>query len=120
MILTARNYSVPSVLQFFVLMCLLLVVVPLSNANDKADERMRFADGLYARGMHKLAVKEYVGFLQDNPASTNIAAAYFRLGECYRNLGNLPEAEKSYRTVFNKYRKGKYGLRAGCKRADQL
>ena len=118
MIFSARVYSSSSILSFLVLACMLVVIVPVSSAGDKADERMQFADGLYARGMHKLAVKEYVGFLQDNPSSTNIAAAYFRLGECYRNLGNLPEAEKSYRTVFNKYRKGKYGLRAGCKRAD--
>jgi TolA-binding protein len=92
--------------------------VAVASAGNKENERMQFADGLYARGMHKLAIKEYNGFLQDNPNSTNLAAAYFRLGECYRNLGNLKDAEKSYRVVFNKYRKSKYGLRAGCKRAD--
>ena len=118
MIFPARTSSAPSFSHFLIIVCMLLVTIPASNAGAKAGERMQFADGLYARGMHKLAVKEYVGFLQDNPASTNVAAAYFRLGECYRNLGNLPEAEKSYRMVFNKYRKGKYGLRAGCKRAD--
>ena len=118
MISAVRVLSASSVLRFLLIACILLVAAPVSSAGDKADERMRFADGLYARGMHKLAIKEYVGFLQDNPASTNIAAAYFRLGECYSKLGNLQDAEKSYRMVFNKYRKGKYGLRAGCKRAD--
>lgn len=96
-----------------------LLLCGRGSAGDLSEtDRLRFADGLYARGMHALAVKEYTGFLDAYPESKSADVAYFRVGECYRELKNLPEAEKAYRTVFNDYPESPYRLKAGCKRAD--
>ncbi len=96
----------------------LLLATSVLATNLDTPDRLRFADGLYARGMHKMAIQEYRGFLENPPDVTNAAVAYFRLGECYRKLGNRPEAEKAFRTVFNQYADSEYRLKAGCKRAD--
>ena len=100
----------------------LLCVALLSGAACAAElnetDRLQFADGLYARGMYDVAVKEYLGFLDRYPASESADVAYFRLGECYRALQKIPEADKAFRTLFNNHPDSEYRLKAGCKRAD--
>ncbi len=90
----------------------------MSAEADTQSDRLNFANGLYARGMYKLAIKEFNGYLADNPDTTNNPAIYFRLGESYRELGKLSDADRAYRIVFNKYGNSKYALKAGCRRAD--
>jgi TolA-binding protein len=101
--------------------CLALLAVLLCPGPGAAlteADRLEFADGLYARGMYDLAVKEYEAFLRDFPAAAKADAAYFRLGESYRQLGNGIAAEKALRKVFNDYPRSAFRIRAGFRRAS--
>ena len=94
----------------------LLVLSSFAGALDE-QERLQFADGLYSRGMHELALKEYEAFLRTFPASANMDIVHFRIGECARGLGKFEAAEKEFETVF-KTSKTDYRYKAGFKRAE--
>lgn len=95
-----------------------LLAAAAGAATLAPEERLQFADGLYARGMYDVASKEYGSFLEDFPDSPKADVAHFRLGECYRQMGNLPAAERHFRKVFTDYPKSDFRLRAGFRRAD--
>lgn len=77
----------------------------------------QFADGLYARGMYPLAAREYEEFLRAYPAHPEADIAYFRLGECYRQTGDRVKAERSFKSVFDRYTGSELRLKAGFRRA---
>ena len=81
------------------------------------NERVRFADGLYSRGMYELAAAEYEAYLRDFPKGEQAAVAHFRLGESYRRLDRKLDAEKQFRLVFTGYPESEFRHRAGFKRA---
>lgn len=83
-----------------------------------AEERLQFADGLYARGMYRVAAPEYEAFLEAHPDKPSADAAHFRLGECYRQMGDLLEAQREFGVVFSKYPESEFRARAGFKRAS--
>jgi len=83
-----------------------------------ADEQMRFADGIYLRGFYESAVGEYLLLLRDYPGSKNEAAALYRTGECYRQMGNLAGAERFYKRVVTEYPEGKPVPRTSLRRAE--
>lgn len=83
------------------------------------DERLQFADGLYARGLYDLALKEYESFLREAPEGHAKAdVAHFRLGECFRRAGNASGADKEFRLVFVKFPESEFRFRAGFRRAE--
>ena len=95
------------------------VAVPrLAGQSLTDEERLQFADGLYARGLYDLAAREYEGFLADFPQSAKRDVAHFRLGESRRQLGDLTEAEKHFRRVFADHPDSTFRARAGFRRAD--
>jgi len=83
-----------------------------------SDERLQFANGLYARGMYELASKEYESYLEEVGDGGKADTAWFRLGECYKNCSQLREAERAFRTVLTKFPESEYRQRAGFRRAD--
>ncbi len=86
-----------------------------------AAEQLQFADGLYARGMWDTALKEYQAFLAQNPDKKGESeAVYYRMGESYRALGRLQEAEAAYHRVYDDYPNGEFHYRAGLRRAEFL
>jgi tetratricopeptide (TPR) repeat protein len=95
----------------------LVLLVAARGADEQIEERLQFADGLFARGMFKLAAGEYEGLLKESPDGPGADAATFRLGECYRGLNRIPDAERAFRTVYTKFPQSPYRLRAGYKRA---
>ena len=99
----------------FILIALLAASLSVT-AQDA--ERLQFADGLYAREMYDVAAKEYGACLHEFPKAANADVLHFRLGECYRHLGNLAAAEKEFRRVFSDYPESSFRLWAGFKRAD--
>ena len=97
---------------------LLLVVSASAQSLMNEEERLQFADGLLARDMHELALKEYEAFLKDYPASAKADAAHYRMGECHRRLGNRDAADKEFKTVFTDYPQSALRHKAGVRRAD--
>jgi TolA-binding protein len=90
-----------------------------AGAEPVADaERLQLADGLYSRGMYELAAQEYKAFLRDFPDSKQADVVFFRMGESYRQMGELAEADKVYRHVFVSYPQSELRFKAGFRRAD--
>jgi tetratricopeptide (TPR) repeat protein len=86
-----------------------------------AAEQLQFADGLYARGMWDTALKEYQAFLVQNPdKKTGSEAVYYRMGESFRALGRIPEADAAYQRAYDDYPNGEFHYRAGLRRAEFL
>ena len=62
-----------------------------------AEDRLQFANALFARGLNAQAAAEYESFLADAPAgAAGLDAAWFRLGEARRLLGKSEEALVAY------------------------
>lgn len=92
-------------------------------ASDRAaamdsEERLLFANGLYRRGLHELAIPEFEALLAD-PAATNMQdIAWFRIGECQRQLGLTNEAAIAYDRVVADHPASLFAHRAGFRRAE--
>jgi len=90
-------------------------VLALSEA-----EQLQFADGLYARGMWETALKEYQSYLVQNSRNVSNAVVTFHMGECYRSLGRVSEADQTYQRVFDDFSGSEFHYRAGLRRAELL
>ncbi len=96
------------------------IVMLAAGAAAQADvyaDRLLFADGLYARGMHDLAIKEYAALLKAFPAGVSNDAATFRLAECLRLKGDNATAGRFYSHVVVNFRESPFRLRAAYRRA---
>ena len=79
--------------------CLLSLSARFAGGADAraAEDRLQFADALFARGLNARAAAEYESFLADAPAGApGLDAAWFRLGEARRMLGKGEEALVAY------------------------
>lgn len=81
-------------------------------------EQLQFADGLYARGMWEVALKEYQSCLDTNRPGSD--AVFYRMGECYRALGKTAEAEQYYEWAGQGASDSDYRFRAGLRRAELM
>lgn len=85
-------------------------------------EQLAFADGLYARGLWDVALKEYQAYLAAGPSGTNamLDAVHYRMGECWRELGKMVDAESAYARAYLDFPGGEYHFRAGLRRAELM
>jgi TolA-binding protein len=83
-------------------------------------EQLRFADGLFTRGMWDVALKEYQSYLDQNTNRPGAEAVYYRMGECQRALGQAADADRLYRQAADAVPGGEYRFRAGLRRAELL
>lgn len=77
----------------------------------------RLADGLFARGMYELALREYQN-LAEQPSVTNRDVVLYRLAESLRGLGRIGEAEAAYARVGAEFPASRYAGRAALRRAE--
>ena len=89
----------------------------LAAASMEVDERIQFADGLYARAMYALAAQEYTAAFAAAPTNAALDQATFRRGECYRHVGDRVAADRDYRRVIADFPRSEYRHRAGYRRA---
>ncbi len=82
------------------------------------EERLQFADGLYTRGIHDMAAKEYTAILSSNPKGTHVDQVLFRRGECYRLTDDRVGADKDFRRIYMEFVQSAFRFRAGFRRAD--
>ena len=85
-----------------------------------AEDQAQFADGLFARGLYDLALREYMSALRDHPGYPRIDQVLYRIGECYRELGNPPAAALFYRRVMSEHPAGAARPRAEFRLAEAL
>lgn len=83
-----------------------------------ASDRLRFADGLYVRGLYDLAAKEYLALIRDEPPGVPLDTVLFRIGECNRHLGRREMAERYYKRLVNDYPDSPHRALAGFRRAE--
>lgn len=99
------------------LACLFIFMLGSAVALNE-EERLQFADGLLARGLTDLALKEYASFLKDYPASRKSDAAHFRMGEAYSRQKQTADAFREFKLVHDGYPESEYRLKAGYKIGD--
>jgi TolA-binding protein len=98
--------------------CGILLVASGARADGRAyAERMQFADGLYSRAMHALALKEYTALLRDFPAGEANDAVTFRMAEALRHLKRNDEAAQLFDKLFVTFPSSEFRLRAAYRRA---
>ena len=99
-----------------ILSLLLLPTSPV-RAVTSAD-REQFADGLYARGLHDLALQEYLPLLTNQPPSAQLDVLLYRSAECQRQLGRKDEAAALYGRVVKEFPQSAFVHRAAFRRAE--
>lgn len=80
---------------------LLLLLPWLALAEAPPEDRVRLADGLFARGLHDLALTEYQTLLDEYPAFEGRATLLFRAGESARALNRDERASALYREAVS-------------------
>ncbi len=70
--------------------------------------QLDFANGFYARKLYDLAAPEYEKYLGTYANQPQRASALFRLGECYRLLGNITAAKNAYETLISSFTIGEF------------
>ena len=98
--------------------CVLSVVSPANAAAATAAEQLRFADGLYARGMYVMAVREYLNLIRDHEVVPDEDAVLFRVGECYRFQKQNGAAARFYQRVVQEHPQSKYRDRSSFRQAE--
>ena len=100
-------------------LCVGVLVAGLSLAAvDPVDlaDRLQLADGLFRRSLFELAAREYAT-LAVTPGVNGLDNVLFRLGECYRRLKKLPEAEAVYKRLAETFPASPNAPRAQLQRA---
>jgi tetratricopeptide (TPR) repeat protein len=82
--------------------------------------QLAFANDLYSRGQVDIAAPEYEKYLNLYPDAPLLdrESALFRLGECYRKIGNVNAARNSYQTLLLDFAVGQFIGPAAYRLAD--
>lgn len=80
---------------------------PVDNSIAKED-LLAYADLLFSREQYALAARQYQLFLQQFPRSPNAQSGWFRLGECYLQVGQAEDAATTFRYVVDAYKQGAF------------
>ncbi len=102
----------------FVAALFFVFLEPSGAGNLSAEEKLQFANGLYARGIFDLAATEYRAFISKYADHKSLDIVRFRLGECYRRTGEAAKAIEQYAQVFENCPESGFRLRAGLLAGD--
>jgi len=80
--------------------------------------QLALADTYYGKKAYDMAAPEYERYLGQYPNAAGRATAYFRLGECYRHIGNLNAAKNSYESLLQQFGSGDFIGPAAFRLAD--
>ena len=67
-----------------------------------------YANSFYSRKLYDTAAPEYEKYLSTYPGGPERQAAEFRLGECYRSLGDVNSAKLAYQTLLDHFDLGEF------------
>ena len=85
---------------------------PASTVSEQSADQVQleFANSFYSRGQVDLAAPEYEKYvnLYPNAPLLDRESAMFRLGECYRKIGNLNAAKNAYQTLLLQFSLGQF------------
>ncbi len=69
----------------------------------KPSQAFHFAYQDYLKGHYDLALSEFQQVVEDFPESSFAAEAYYYIGECYDQQGNLKEAARALTTLIERH-----------------
>ena len=82
---------------------------PIPGAEaSQFEDILEYADMLFSRKQYNIAAQQYQIFIQEQPNSPNLQIAWFRLGECYLQVKQLADAEKTFNYLIGQYRIGPF------------
>jgi cellulose synthase operon protein C len=79
---------------------------------DPAVAQLDFANGLFKRQFFDMALMEYIRFKEKNPNHPLSDEAYYRMGECQRELKFFDQAKETFRNVTRMWPSSEYSGRA--------
>ncbi|MEO7932302.1 MAG: tetratricopeptide repeat protein [Chthoniobacterales bacterium] len=79
-----------------------------AGVGSAAADLLEVANGFYSRKLYDLAVPEYEKYLSNYPGAPGRQSAIFRLGECYRALGNPGVAVGYYQKLLTEFASGEF------------
>lgn len=87
-----------------------IVIRPGGTPTSPDQVQLQYADGFFARKMYRDAAPEYERYLEQFSRTPNAdrQAAYYRLGECYRNTGAINNAKANYDALLGAFPDGDY------------
>lgn len=83
-------------------------LTPQGGGRDEAAEQLEKANSIYTRKMYDFAAMEYEKFLKSFPDASGREAAFFRLGESYRILGEEKNARDAFARLTSEFREGEF------------
>ncbi len=75
----------------------------VSSGTLKPSQAFHFAYQDYLKGHYDLALTEFEKFISDYPKSSMAPNAYYYMGECYEERGNLKEAARALTTLLEQH-----------------
>ena len=83
---------------------------PPINSETADQIQLDFANGFYSRGLVDSAAPEYEKYLGSYPNAPMLdrESALFRVGECYRRMGNVNAAKNAYQTLLLNFSSGQF------------
>lgn len=100
------------------LLSLFLITCPMLVSAMNPQDQMDFADGLYARRLYEMAIREYLVLSREVPDFTQMDTVLFRVGESYRRLGKPGPAERFYQRLVSEHPQSKLRFRGQLRRAE--
>jgi TolA-binding protein len=80
--------------------------------------QLNYANSLYSQKLYDVAAPEYEKYLGQYPNAAGREPALFRLGECYRALGNSTAARNAYESLLSYFQSGEFVGPAAYRLAD--
>lgn len=77
-------------------------------ADPAKEDLLAYADLLFSKEQYPLAARQYQLFLQQHPNSPNAQSGWFRLGECYLQVGQEDDAATTFRHVVDTWKQGPF------------
>lgn len=84
------------------------VVADPNKPKGPDEDLFDYASLAYSQKDYNIAAQSFGKYLSSFPQGRHVAESLFRLGECYRNQGQMPEGERYYREVVDRFPKSEF------------
>ena len=85
-----------------------VTATPVNRPGTNQENVLSYADMLFKQKQYAIAAQQYQIFLREFPQSPNVQAGWFRLGECYINVGQRTDAVTTFDHLIKTYKKGPF------------
>ncbi len=84
-----------------------LGVASVSHGQEK-EQNLAYADLLYSQKEYAKAARQYQIFIREDAASPNAQSGWFRLGECYLQVGQITDAKTTFDHIIKTFKTGAF------------